>query len=314
MNILGIDIGGTSIKGAIVNENGEIISDKISLPIVAGEDQEITIFKLTSLIKEFLVKNSDKKVSGIGLGIPGSLDTKNGVVDFSNNLKWKNLKIVEIMQNSLDLPVKISNDANVATLGEARFGAGKQYKNIVMLTLGTGVGGGVVIDGKLFEGNLGKGTELGHITLVYNGPQCSCGRKGCLEMYASATALIRQTKEAMEHNPNSLLWKEVNSIDEVDGKTVFDAERKGDKIASIVVAHYISYLGEGILNYLNIFRPECVVLSGGIAKEGANLTDRLTKYLEDQEYGYPFAPKTVIKTAELGYNAGIIGAASLLFK
>lgn len=312
MNILGIDIGGTSIKGAIVSDKGEIITDKFSLPIVKGEEQTITINKLVKLVEDFLAANKAIKISGIGIGIPGSLDTEKGVVDYSNNLRWKNLKIVEIFKKTFDLPIKISNDANVATLGEAYFGAGKMYKNIVMITLGTGVGGGVVIDGKLFEGYLGKGTELGHTTLVYDGLPCSCGRKGCLETYASATALIRQTKEAMTKNKKSKLWDEVSSIDEVNGKTVFDAMRKGDKVAAQVVDQYISYLAEGLLNFCNIFRPECIVLSGGIAKEGDFLTDKLTKYMEAQNFGYPYAPKTEIKIANLGYNSGIIGAASLL--
>ncbi len=182
-----------------------------------------------------------------------------------------------------------------------------------MITLGTGVGGGIVIDGKLYEGTDGKGAELGHTSLIYNGLPCSCGRKGCLEMYASATALIRQTKEAMKNDKNSLLWNEVKILDDVNGKTVFDAAKKGDKTSEAVIDQYVSYLGEGLLNMCNIFRPECIVLSGGIAKQGKLLTDKLTKYMEAQGYGYPYAPKTEIAIANLGYNSGIIGAASLLF-
>lgn len=311
MNILGIDIGGTSIKCAVVNSNGELISEKFSIPIIKGENQEATIERLAKTCKDFLDSNN-MKIDGIGIGIPGSLDTTKGTVVYSNNLVWENLKIVEIMKKTFDLPIKISNDANVAALGEAKFGAGKKYKNIVMITLGTGVGGGIVIEGKLYEGTDGKGAELGHTTLIYNGTPCTCGRRGCLESYASATALIRQTKEAMMKDKDSLLWKEVKTIDDVNGKTVFDAASKGDKTSKAVIKQYIAYIGEGLLNMCNIFRPECIVLSGGIANQGKVLTDRLTEYMEAQNYGYPYSPKTEIAVATLGYNSGIIGAASLL--
>lgn len=306
--VLGIDIGGTSIKGAIVNKEGKVLTDAFSFPIIKKENQVDTINRLCSTVKSYLKDNSEYVIEGIGIGIPGSLDTEKGVVIFSNNLCWENLPIVDIFKKHFSLPIRITNDANAAALGENRFGAGKEYQDMIMITLGTGVGGGIIDNHKLIEGYQGKGAELGHTVIRMNGRKCSCGRKGCLEQYASATALIRMTKEMMLKDKSSLLW----SMDKIDGKSAFIAARKKDKLAIKIVDKYVSYLGEGLLNFCNIFRPECIVLSGGIAKEGDYLIDKLDAYLAKQEYGYPRSPKTVIKVAELGYNSGIIGAASLL--
>lgn len=218
-----------------------------------------------------------------------------------------------MIEDAFKIPVKITNDANAAALGEAIFGAGKKYNSTIMLTLGTGVGGGVIIDHHLFEGNEGKGTELGHIILVPNGLPCGCGRKGCLEQYASATGLMRQTKEAMEQHKESIMWKLVEGdINNVNGKTVFDAEALGDETAKAVLKQYVFYLGEGLLDFCNIFRPNAIILSGGIAKQGENLNSRLRAYMADRHYGYLNSPVVDLVSATLGYEAGIIGAATLI--
>ena len=183
-----------------------------------------------------------------------------------------------------------------------------------MLTLGTGVGGGIIINGKLYEGNQGKGGELGHIVVQVDGEQCSCGRKGCLEAYASATALIRETKKAMRSNKRSLMWQISPEIELVGGKVVFEGAAKGDKSAQQVLDNYIKYLGEGILNYCNIFRPNVVVLSGGIANAGKPLFDPLNDYIKERFYGYQRTPAVEVVPAELGYDSGKIGAAALFFK
>ena len=182
-----------------------------------------------------------------------------------------------------------------------------------MLTLGTGVGGGIIIDGKLFEGNEGKGGELGHTVIVVDGEQCTCGRKGCLEAYASATALIRDAKKAMRSNKRSLMWKISPDIDLVGGKVPFEAAKQGDPTAIAVIDNYVKYLGEGILNYCNIFRPEVVVLSGGVANEGDYLLDKVKEYIKSYDYGMPGSPKVEVKVASLGYDSGKIGAACLVF-
>ena len=314
MIAIGIDIGGTSIKGAAVDSNGRVY-ETFSMPFVKGEPGEITVKKLASIVKEYIASfDLEKKIVGIGIGCPGTLDIKNGVVNYSNNLGWDNLPIVDIMHEQLPYPIRLTNDANAASLGEAKFGAGKSYETIIMLTLGTGVGGGIIIDGKLFEGNEGKGGELGHTVIVVDGEQCTCGRKGCLEAYASATALIRDAKKAMRSNKRSLMWKISPDIDLVGGKVPFEAAKQGDPTAMAVIDNYVKYLGEGILNFCNIFRPNVIVLSGGLANAGAFLFDKVNKYVEERYYGYKSTPAVKIVPAELGYDSGKIGAAALFFE
>ena len=314
MIAIGIDIGGTSIKGAAVDSNGRVY-ETFSMPFVKGEPGEITVKKLASIVKEYIASfDLEKKIVGIGIGCPGTLDIKNGVVNYSNNLGWDNLPIVDIMHEQLPYPIRLTNDANAASLGEAKFGAGKSYETIIMLTLGTGVGGGIIIDGKLFEGNEGKGGELGHTVIVVDGEQCTCGRKGCLEAYASATALIRDAKKAMRSNKRSLMWKISPDIDLVGGKVPFEAAKQGDPTATAVIDNYVKYLGEGILNFCNIFRPNVIVLSGGLANAGAFLFDKVNKYVEERYYGYKSTPAVKIVPAELGYDSGKIGAAALFFE
>ncbi len=314
MLVLGIDIGGTSIKGAAVNDEGKTYESFV-MPVDKEKKQEETIQDLTKEIKNYLKTHSfDEKIAGIGIGVPGTIDAVNGVVIASNNLKWYNLPLRKMIAEAFDMPVKITNDANAAAYGEACFGAGKKYKNVIMITLGTGVGGGVIIDGKIFEGSDGTGAEMGHSVIVYDGEQCSCGRKGCLEAYASATALIRQTKRVIELHPESLIAEEAKEAGRISGRTAFNALRKGDKFAEEVIDQYCHYLATGIMDFSNIFRPDCFVLSGGIANEGQSLIDRLVAICEEQNYGFPNSKKAVIKIAELGYQSGIIGAACLLLK
>ena len=314
MIAIGIDIGGMSIKGAAVDSNGRVY-EKFSMPFIKGEDGEITIRKLAEIVKEYIAANGlSNKIAGIGIGSPGTLDVKNGIVNYANNLGWNDLHVADIMHEILPYPIRLTNDANAASLGEAKYGAGKSYQTIIMLTLGTGVGGGIIIDGKLFEGNEGKGGELGHTVVVVDGEPCTCGRRGCLEAYASATALIRETKKAMRLNKRSLMWKVCPEIDLVGGKVVFEAVSQGDPAAIKVLDEYVKYLGEGILNYCNIFRPNVIVLSGGIANAGPALFDRVNAYIKERNYGYKMTPEVKVVPAELGYDSGKIGAAALFFE
>ena len=315
MVAIGIDIGGTSIKGAAVSEDGKV-GEVFSMPVEKGEDQYITIEKLIKITNEYLVSHGYNKnnVLGIGLGVPGAIDSIHGICSSSNNLKWENLPIKELFEKGTGIETRITNDANAAALGEAKFGAGKQYKDIIMITLGTGVGGGIVVGGKLIEGNEGKGAELGHIVIQLNGRQCTCGRKGCFEVYASATALISDTKEAMEKDKNSLMHEIAKKNGKVDGRTAFDAAKQGDKTACEVVDQYVYYLCEGLLNYCNIFRPEAIVLSGGIANAGEYLLNKVNTYMKEHDYGFPKTPKVEVYLSELGYDSGKVGAAALFFE
>ena len=314
MVAIGIDIGGMSIKGAAVDSNGRVY-DRFSMPFVKGEPGEKTIRKLAEIVKEYIAsQHLEGKIEGIGIGSPGTLDVENGIVNYANNLGWNDLPVAKLMQETLPYPVRLTNDANAAALGEAKFGAGKMYDTVIMLTLGTGVGGGIIINGKLFEGNEGKGGELGHVVVQVDGEPCSCGRKGCFEAYSSATALIRETKKAMLKNKRSLLWKISPEIELVGGKVVFEGAAKGDKTAIRVLNNYVKYLGEGILNYCNIFRPNVIVLSGGIANAGDALFNPLNAYIKEHYYGYKRTPEVKVVPAELGYDSGKIGAAALFFK
>ena len=313
MIAIGIDIGGTSIKGAAVDSNGRVY-ESFSMPFTKSESGEETIKKLATLVKQYIKAHDlENKIVGIGIGSPGTLDVEKGVVNYANNLGWNELPVAKIMQKSLPYPIKLTNDANAACLGEAKFGAGKDYQTIIMLTLGTGVGGGIIINSQLFEGNQGKGGELGHMVVQIDGEPCTCGRRGCLETYASASALIRETKKAMKLNKQSLLWKVCSDIDLVDGKVPFEAMKQGDKAATEVIDNYVKYLGEGILNFCNIFRPNAIVLSGGIANAGDCLFDRLNNYVKERNYGYKLTPEVKVVPAKLGYDSGKIGAAALFF-
>ena len=310
MAILGIDIGGTSIKGGLVYRFGQV--DKLfSLPIDKSLSQEEQVKALINLIKETY---KDDEFEGIGLGIPGAIDNTLGVVMYSNNLKWENLEIGKMLKRAFPgKKVAMTNDANAAALGEAKFGSAKNEQNVVMLTLGTGIGGGIIINGKLYEGNHGRGAELGHQVIVLDGILCSCGRKGCFEQYASATALIRQAKEAIKENPECKLALSAINGDEVNGKLIFETAKAGCSTAQKVVDNYVKYLSEGLINICNVFRPSSIVLSGGIANQGDYLINKVVAYLEKEHYGYLPEFKVDIKVASLGYNSGIIGAASLLY-
>ena len=200
----------------------------------------------------------------------------------------------------------------MAALGETMFGAGRGYENAVMITLGTGVGGGLILNGRLFEGNESKGAELGHMVIEAGGEPCNCGRRGCIEAYASATALIRETKKAMRAHPESAMWKFSPDIEAVDGRTSFECAKAGDAAAAEVVDKYLYYLSEAMLNFCNIFRPQVIILGGGVCAQGQYLTDRLTAIMEKEHYGYSGAPKVAIAIATLGNDAGLIGAASLI--
>ena len=307
---IGIDLGGTFIKGGIVDDEGNIITrDKV--PTESEKGASGVVANIVGLCRMLLdkVNMTTDDVVGIGMGVPGMIDSEHGLVVYSNNLAWEDFSISREVEASLGLPVKIANDANVAALGEARFGCGKDYKTSVMLTLGTGVGGGIVIDGKLYEGNRSAGAELGHAVIIAGGEQCTCGRRGCLEAYASATALIRDTKRAMEAHPESKMW-EIGSIDAVTGKTPFDY-RHTDAVAREVVDTYIERLGAGIANLANELRPEIMILGGGVCSEGAALTDPLQAILDREIFAGTRGPAVKIVTATLENDAGLLGAAAL---
>lgn len=311
MYSVGVDIGGMSIKVGIVDSNGKIISKSV---FETTSNAYSCIDKLGETIN-LLIDNQGLQLSdikGIGIGCPGSVQKENGFIEILPNLGWEGVSIVELLKNKINLPIEIANDASAAVLGEFVYGQAKGLNDVIMFTLGTGVGGGMILNGKLYEGASSKGGELGHVTLHVDGYECTCGRKGCVETYVSATALIKETKRAMLNDKSSKLWSCCEGdIDRVNGKTAFDCENI-DQTAKSLVETYIKHLSESVLNMLNIFRPQMVVIGGGIGKQGKNLTDRVVEYCEKYHYGYPGALVPKIVPASLGNDAGIIGAAALL--
>lgn len=306
---IGIDIGGTSLKCALVSEEGKILC-KSAVPTLATRHYSAIADDLAREIKTLC---GSEKVEGVGIGCPGAIDSARGVIIYSNNLYWKDVPLGEELHKRTGLRVCISNDANVAALGEARFGAGKNYTDTTFITLGTGVGGGIVVDGKLFEGYRGLGAEIGHTVIRAGGTLCTCGRRGCLEAYASATALIRDTVFAMQTDRNSKMWEFAeNDLNKVDGRTAFECAKLGDKTAQGVVDAYIEALSEGIINIVNIFRSQAIILGGGVSAQGKFLTEPLYKAVNAACYGGDQSLATEIVIASLGNDAGIIGAASLL--
>ena len=316
MTVIGIDVGGTTIKGAAVTSEGKMFKT-FTVPVSKYEKGIEVMERLAQAVNDYIATYKDEigTVEGIGMGIPGVIDSKKGVVCASANLPlWTDLKVKEIIEKLTGLPVRVSNDANAAALGEVRFGAGDNCETAIMLTLGTGVGCGVVLNGQLFEGNEGKGAELGHSTLILGGRKCGCGRKGCFEAYASASGLIYDTEQMIEKHPESKMKKIAIQFGKVNGRVAFKAAREyEDPWAIKVVDQYISYLGEGLLNICNIFRPNLIILSGGVANEGDYLIERVQEYIKERDYGYKNSPEVKVVQGKLGYDSGKIGAAALFF-
>ncbi len=309
---IGIDLGGTNIKVGVVDDSFNIIGKsniKTNLPRPAGSIAD-SICEGVRLACESAGIKVDE-VNSIGIGTPGVADRNNGVVLYSCNLGFNNTNLGGLLKERLGTDIFVENDANVAAYGEVLNGAARGCKDVVVVTLGTGVGGGIIIDGGIYTGFNFCGAELGHTVIEYNGRQCGCGRKGCFEAYSSATALITATKKAMEADKNSAMWEIAGSIENVDGKTAFDGMRKGDKTACAVVEEYLNYLGCGLVNIVNTFQPEMLLIGGGICKEGEYLTKPLEEYIRKESYCINPERSTVLGICKLGNDAGIVGAANL---
>ena len=308
MYYVGIDLGGTNIAAGLVDESGKILAD-ISIPTGAERDYKEIVKDMADVSKKVIAKAgvSESEVKAVGIGCPGSIDNANGVCTYANNLNMEHAQIAKEFRKYFDVPVNLENDANAAAYGEYEIN-GNGAKSFVFVTLGTGVGGGVVLDGKIFRGFNGVGAEIGHTVMVSDGEQCSCGRKGCWEAYASVTALNRQTKAAMEKNPNSLMHKFAEDEGKVSGMTAFLAAKQGDEAGQAVVDKYFEYIGEGITNMVNIFQPEKIVIGGSISKEGDYLLKPIREFVAKNDYNR-YMPKAQIEIATLFGDAGIIGAA-----
>lgn len=319
---IGIDLGGTNIAVATVSPQGEILGrHSVKTPKNLGPNLPQEVAKAMADCVMTVVKKSGvslKDATSIGIGSPGTINPKTQIIGYWSNLDFKNVPLGQLLSQYLSLesphlpPIYLENDANAAALGEFVAGAGKHGDSMVAITLGTGVGGGGIFQGKLFTGFNYAGMEVGHFVLHANGTPCTCGRLGCFEAYSSATALIKQTKEAMARDKNSLLWQLVEQdLAQVNGKTAFDAAQEGDVTAKEVVNQYIFYLASGITSIINLFQPEVLCIGGGIAGQKEKLLDPLQDIVAREDYARNLEHRCRVVLAELGNDAGIIGAACL---
>lgn len=314
MYTIGIDLGGTNIVASVVDDDYNIIgTSKTPTNSPRSADE---IFDDIADVCEEAVKTAGltmEDIDSVGMGTPGTVN-QDGIIEFANNLAFNNVPARTMLAKRINKPeekVFIENDANCAALGEAYAGCGNGAKDFVAVTLGTGVGSGVIIGGKIVNGVNYAGGECGHMVIVVDGEQCSCGRKGCWEAYASATALIRQTKKAMEEYPDSLMHKLAKEEGKVSGRTAFDAMRLGDIAGIKVVDDYIKYVACGLINIVNTLQPEIICIGGGICNEGETLMKPLRRFVQSERYSIHSKIQTKIVKAELGNDAGVIGAALL---
>lgn len=309
---IGVDLGGTGIKAGIVNGDYQILR-KAGCKTDPSRPAGQVIRDMAELIGGLLAEQSltPADCGGIGVGSPGMIDHHGGVVVFAANLYWENVRLAEELGSYFDLPVRLANDANCAVYGETVAGAAKGCRDVVMLTLGTGIGGGVVCDMKLQEGGSAGGMELGHTLLVMDGEPCTCGRRGCVEAYASATALIRDATRAARAHPESLLAELCRENGEMNGIVPFAAMKRGCPAAKEVVDNYIHYLGEAIVDCVNIWRPQVVLLGGGLSHEGDPLIVPLNEYIRTRCFAEERGAVPEVRAALLGNDAGLVGAALL---
>ena len=313
--VLAFDLGGTKFAFGVVAENGEVIgSDKIETLAKQGPEQAIQRVNLAaqSLLKKLNIK--PEELIGIGIASPGPLDISKGCVDGSPNLPgWTGYSIEAGLSTFFNLPARIDNDANAAALGEYKFGAGKNKKNMVYITVSTGIGGGVIVDGRLMRGANGNAAELGHLTLNINGPACPCGANGCFEMYASGTAIARRTREAIQTGTQSQILNLAGSIEDITTHHILEALQKNDALAQKIWNETTEYLGRGLAVVINTFNPELIVVGGGVTAAG----DLLFKPVREKALRYAFprlAAVCSIVPAGLGSNVGVVGAAACAFE
>lgn len=309
---VGIDLGGTNIVAGVVDEEYNIIAKASTKTNCPRPEKEIADDMAKMALQALKNANLDiSDIEWIGIGTPGIANSTTGIIERANNLGFVNTPMVKYISEFIDKPVFIENDANAAAYGEYVAGAAKGAKNAVCITLGTGVGGGIIVDGKIYAGSNFAGAEIGHTVIEVDGAQCSCGRKGCFEAYSSATGLIRMSKEAMAQFPDSIMNKMAEEKGKVTARTSFDAMRAGDKPAKDVVDKYIKYLAAGITNTINIFQPDVLCIGGGVCNEGDPLLLPVKALVEKEDFASNSAKRTEIVIAKLGNDAGIIGAAFL---
>jgi len=305
---IGVDLGGTNIAAGLVNDSGVLVSSA-TCPTTPARGAKAIIDDIVFLIYKVLDDMPQNEfLKAIGIGIPGVADPVTGNVLVCVNLGWQNVPLGEILTDIFHVPVVIDNDATVAAAAEFGVALKNKYRNAIMLTLGTGVGGGIMLNGQMYSGHHGIASEIGHMLLGDNFYNCNCGRNGCLETFASSTALIKYVNHYAHQHERSKLARSINSGDQVDGKMIFDAAKMDDTLALEAIERMVYYLARGMMNLVAVFDPEVIVIGGGLAGAGQFLLERIKEAFYKLKY-YPTLPVADICLASLENNAGIIGAA-----
>ena len=310
---IGVDLGGTTITAGIVDENCRVVR-KCTCDTELPQPETVVEEKIAGLCRRVLQENDMTldDIRWVGIGTPGSVDSKHGVVDFNANFGYFDWELRAHMEQLLGCEVHIENDANAAAFGEYIAGGAQGAKYAVVITLGTGIGGGIIIDGKIFSGYNYAAAELGHMVIQKDGRPCMCGRNGCWEKYASARALTEDTKAALLSHPKNMMWQLVGgNINKVNAKTAFDGMRAGDQLAKMLIDKYVEYVACGLTNVINIFQPDIVCIGGGVSHEGETLLAPVRKLVDWEEYARDGKRRVTIKCAELFNDAGVVGAAWL---
>jgi len=307
---IGIDLGGTKIAAGVIDENFELLS-RAEVPTRASLGAETVIADMADCVRQALAAAGRELAdcAGAGIGSPGLCDTEKGSVRNAHNLGWYGVPVCGMLSEELGLPVRVDNDANCAALGEVVAGAAKGSRSALMVTLGTGVGGGIIIGGEIYSGWQSLGGEIGHMCIVMDGEQCSCGEKGCWEAYAASSALVRQAEKAASEHPESLLAAHAGTL---DGKKIFAALNEGDAVAKMVVERYCAYVGVGIVNLVNAIYPESIIIGGGISAVGETIIGPIREYIANHFFASKRELMPRVLQAKLGNDAGLIGAAALI--
>lgn len=307
--IIGIDLGGTKIAGALSDNNGKLLNT-ITVKTLAEEGPNAVLGRIKDLIRSLMDRQGVKRdeILGIGIGSPGALDTESGIIIKASNLPgFSNTPVTDVLEQEFQINTYLENDANTAALGEYWFGAGKGYENFLYITVSTGIGGGIVIDGRIYPGSTSNAGEIGHATIEPHGPKCNCGNYGCLELYASGTAIARIANERVSKGEETSLKK----LDTITSKEVFEAAAEGDSLSQEVIDYCMEYLGLGIANAITTLDPDMVILGGGVSKSGQVVFDKVQKVVNER--CLKAAVKNVkIVPAGLGTDAGLIGALAIV--
>ena len=305
--VIGVDLGGTKISTAISTIEGNILANVV-LPTKAEEGEAAVLGRIVQSIDEVIVGSSTSidEIEAIGIGSPGPLDAKKGIIITTPNLPFKDYNLVQPLKEKYNIPVYLDNDANAAAIGEYMFGAGKGKNSIVYFTVSTGVGGGAVLDGKVYRGHTSNALEIGHTTVDPNGPRCNCGNLGCLEAMSSGTAIAKKGKEAVSTNVETSLKKH----DTVTSYEVFKEAEAGDEVAKDIIDNALTYLGIGVANAIATFDPEVIIIGGGVSKAGDIVFDTVKKVVNKRCFK-SMAESCEIVPAGLGSDAGVVGAVAL---